>query len=178
MTHMGRNKEVFDAELEAIGQAMQRFAQRNKTDRHYTIFSDSQAALRRHSNDRPGPGQAQAHNIIDGEKVLKMNNCTVTLRWVPGHKGVPGNKQADTMAKRAAKELPEDTYSKRIMKTTSLTYFTRKMIETRMKATKEWIETGMAKNKKATKEWIETRMAKNKAYIPRKQMGVGKESTS
>jgi hypothetical protein len=27
---------------------------------------------------------------------------------------------------------------------------------------------------KATKEWIETRMAKNKAYIPRKQMGLGK----
>jgi hypothetical protein len=53
-THMGTNKEVFDAELEAIGQAMRTFAQRNQTNRHYTIFSDSQAALHRCSNDRPG----------------------------------------------------------------------------------------------------------------------------
>jgi ribonuclease HI len=150
---MGTNKEVFDAELKTIGQAMRRFAQINQTDRHYTIFSDSQAALRRCSNDRPGPGQAQARDIIDGEKVLKMNNCTVMLRWVPGHKGVPGNEQADAMAKRAAKEPPEDAYSKRIMKTTSLTYLARKTTETRTKA---------------TKEWIETRTAKNKAYIPRK----------
>jgi hypothetical protein len=46
-THMGTNGEVFDAELEAIGQAMRTFTQRNQTNRHYTIFSDSQAALRR-----------------------------------------------------------------------------------------------------------------------------------
>jgi ribonuclease HI len=86
-THIGANKEIFDAELETIGQAIRRFAQRNQTDRHYNIFSDSQLALRHCSNDRPGPGQAQARDIIDGEKVLKLNNCPVTLRWVPGHRG-------------------------------------------------------------------------------------------
>jgi ribonuclease HI len=130
-------EEIFDAELEAIGQAMRRFAQRNKTDRHYTIFSDSQSAFRRCSNDRPGPGQAQAREIIDGEKVLKLNNCTVTLRWVPGHGGVPGNEQADAMAKKAAKGPPKDAYARRVTKTASKTYLTRKATETRTKSTKD-----------------------------------------
>jgi hypothetical protein len=39
--HMGTNKEVFDAELEAVGQAIRTFAQRNQINRHYAIFSDS-----------------------------------------------------------------------------------------------------------------------------------------
>jgi hypothetical protein len=126
---------------------MRRFAQRNQNNRHYTIFSDSQAALRRCGNDRPGPGQAQAHAIIDGEKVLNLKDCTVTLRWVPSHKGVPENEQADAMAKRAAKEPPEDAYSRQITRVASLTYLARKTIETRTKATKEWIETHTAKSK-------------------------------
>jgi hypothetical protein len=88
-----------------------------------------------------------------------LNGCTVTLRWVPGHKGVPGNEQANAIAKRAAKEPPEDAYSRQIMRTASLTYLTRKTTETRTRA---------------TKEWIETRTAKSKAYIPRNQMGLRK----
>jgi hypothetical protein len=135
------------------------FTQRNQTNRHYTIFSDSQAALPRCSHDKPGPGQDQAHDIMDREKGLKLNKCMVMLRWVPGHKGVPGNEQANAMAKRAAKELPEDAYCRWITRTASLTYLRRKTTETRTKA---------------TKEWIETRTAKSKAYIPRKQMGLRK----
>jgi ribonuclease HI len=137
MTHMGTNKEIFDAELEAIGQAMRRFVQRNQTDRHYTIFSDSQPALRCCSNDRPGPGQPQAYDIIDGKKVLKLNNCTVTLRWVPGYRWVPGNEQADAMAKRTAKGPPEEAYTRRVTKTASKTYLMIKATETRTKSTKE-----------------------------------------
>jgi hypothetical protein len=138
---------------------MRAFAQRNQTNRYNTIFSDSQPALHRCSDGRLGPGQAQARDVIDGKKVLNFNDCTVTLRWVPSHKRVLGNEQADAIAKRAAKEPPDDAYSRWITRTPSLTYLTRQMTETRTKA---------------TKEWIETRTAKSKAYIPRKQMGLRK----
>jgi hypothetical protein len=76
--------------LEAICQAMRRFAQRNQAGRYYAIFSDSQAALRRCISDKTGLGQAQGRAIIDWEKVLNLQNCTAALRWVPSHRGVPG----------------------------------------------------------------------------------------
>jgi hypothetical protein len=63
------------------------------------------------------------------------------------------------MAKKAAKGPPEDAYARRVTKTASKTYLTRKATETRTKS---------------TKEWIETRTAKSKAYIPRKQIGLRK----
>jgi hypothetical protein len=63
------------------------------------------------------------------------------------------------MAKKAAKGPPEDAYTRRVMKSASKTYFTRKATETRTKS---------------TKEWIKTHTAKSKAYIPRKQIRLRK----
>ena len=54
---LGSNKEVFDAELFAIYQAMKVLEARDQTRRRYTIFSDSQAAIRSALNDSSGPGQ-------------------------------------------------------------------------------------------------------------------------
>ena len=45
--YLGRNKEVFDAEVFAIGHALRVLNRRAETGRRYTIFSDSQAALSR-----------------------------------------------------------------------------------------------------------------------------------
>ena len=56
-TYLGRNKEVFDAELFAIGQALEEFKGRKESNREYTVFSDSQAAISRIQHDRTGPGQ-------------------------------------------------------------------------------------------------------------------------
>ena len=33
---------------------------------------------------------------------LLSNNCRVVLQWIPAHCGVPGNEQADTLAKQGA----------------------------------------------------------------------------
>ena len=45
--YLGRNKEVFDAEIYAIHQAMTIINERNEAGIQYTIFSDSQAAIGR-----------------------------------------------------------------------------------------------------------------------------------
>jgi hypothetical protein len=82
---MGKNKEIFDAELLAIKEEMTRFNQWGHRNKHYTIFSDSRAAIQRCQNDERGPGQAMARSIIDASQVMLLNGNMVTLQWVPGH---------------------------------------------------------------------------------------------
>ena len=63
--HLGTNKEVFDAEVYAIYQALRVFEERGQTGRKYTIFSDCQPAIRRALSDALGPGQQWARAIIE-----------------------------------------------------------------------------------------------------------------
>jgi len=61
-THLGRQKEAFDAEMYAMSEAMKiadEKAEKEKFTR-VTVFMDSQATLRRIQSDEPGPGQVLA----------------------------------------------------------------------------------------------------------------------
>ena len=55
--HLGDNKEVFDAEVYAIAQALEVINRRQESGRRYTIFVDSTAAIDRVRTDSIGPGQ-------------------------------------------------------------------------------------------------------------------------
>lgn len=111
-------------------------------------------------NDKAGPGQALARSIIEGSRVLFINRCTATLRWVPAHKGVPGNEAADQMAKKAAESLEEDDrFSRAFIKTASLAYLKRKTADIR---------------REETKKWITNRTSKSKAYILREKTEMRK----
>lgn len=59
-TYLGRNKEVFDAEVFAILRAIRLLNERGETRREYTVFSDAQAAIARVQHNRWGPAQALA----------------------------------------------------------------------------------------------------------------------
>ena len=63
--HLGKNKEVYDAELYALYQAAKIFDERNDRDQTYTILSDSAAAIGRAKSDEMGPGQRFAVAIIE-----------------------------------------------------------------------------------------------------------------
>ena len=54
---LGKNKEVFDAEVFAVWQAHRAFEQRSERDREYTIFVDSTSTITRVRDDARGPGQ-------------------------------------------------------------------------------------------------------------------------
>ena len=56
---MGKNQEVYDAELHAIYRAMLTLFQEPR-GQNITIFADAQAALQRITSDAPGPGQRYA----------------------------------------------------------------------------------------------------------------------
>jgi len=102
--HLGRQKEAFDAEMYAMSEAV-KIADEicgRKEVRRVTIFTDSQATLRRIQSDEPGPGQVLALRTMNWESELLKKNIQVEYRWVPAHKGIEGNEEADLQATKAA----------------------------------------------------------------------------
>ena len=63
-TYLGKNREVFDAEVFALLRAVRLLDERGESGREYTIFSDAQAAVMRIQHDRRGPAQALARAVI------------------------------------------------------------------------------------------------------------------
>ena len=135
---MGKNKEVFDAEVFAVGQALQVLNRRGEEGREYTIFSDSQAALTRVQHDRTGPGQGLAIEAITTARAITDRGNKISLRWTPSHEGIEGNEVADSMAKRAAEER-EGRAEPGYLNEASLSHLTRVTTENRSNSTAEWI---------------------------------------
>ena len=100
--YLGHNKEVFDAEVFAIYQALRLLDRRQAAGQQYTIFSDSQAAIQRIRTDMLGPGQQWARAAMEVHARLTARGNEVTLHWVPAHSGVMGNEVVDGLAKEAA----------------------------------------------------------------------------
>ena len=136
--YLGKNKEVFDAELFAISRALKEIDSRAEENRRYTIFSDSQAAISRVQHDRTGPGQTLAVRSIETTRSLTTRGNRVTIRWTPSHAGIPGNERADRMAKRAA-EGKEEEACQEYLREASLSHLTRVTTEARSNATAVWI---------------------------------------
>ena len=98
---LGSNKEVFDAELYAIYQTMGTLEAKGQTGRWYTVFSDSQAAIRRAVHDGLGPGQQWARATIEAATRIMVHNNRIWVCWVPARRGIQGNETADRTAKEA-----------------------------------------------------------------------------
>ena len=137
-TFLGSNKEVFDAEVFAILQALRLIDSRGEFGKEYTIFSDSQAAIARAQHTDCGPAQALASAAVDLSHQISARGCSVSLRWTPAHQGVEGNEQADARARRAA-ERREEQADPDFLRETSLSHLTRISTEKRATQTGQWI---------------------------------------
>jgi ribonuclease HI len=138
--HLGKNKEVFDAELFALYRAVLRFNERKEKDSNYTVFVDSQGALRRCCGDYIGSGQCWARAICLITDEMMDRGCTLTARWVPSHVGVEGNEQADQMAKTAAaSEIYGDRISRQFLPAVTIAHLRRRTTERKTRETTAWI---------------------------------------
>ena len=113
------NKEVFDAEVFAVWQALYVLEQRKESGRSYIIFVDSTSAITRVRDDARGPGQRFGVAAIEVGSHLAAAGNEVTIRWVPASAGAEGNEVVDRYAKDAAtgrapgEESPEGKRTRR-----------------------------------------------------------------
>ena len=80
--HLGANKDVFDAEVFAIYQALKAF----EAGHRFAILADSQAAIQRIRTDAAGPGQGQPLRFVHGwcpeaTRSPSFGSCPLRDRW-------------------------------------------------------------------------------------------------
>ena len=87
---------VFQAEVAAIGKAAELLAERSDV-RYVKILVDSQAAISAVGN--PLVTSREVAKTIDQLNKLASKTTSVTIVWIPAHKGHTGNERADVLAK-------------------------------------------------------------------------------
>ena len=100
--HLGNNREVFEAEVFAIYQALGTFEAGQETSRRYRIFSNCRPAVRRVMADALGATQHCARACIEVGSRFVAAGSEIGISWVPAHSEVEGNEIADDIAKKAA----------------------------------------------------------------------------
>uniref|UniRef100_A0ABD2W5Y8 Reverse transcriptase domain-containing protein n=1 Tax=Trichogramma kaykai TaxID=54128 RepID=A0ABD2W5Y8_9HYME len=97
-----KQMSVFTAECAAINRALEIIA--NKKLNKTAIFTDSLSAaqsINTEINVRTNPFIAKAKNTYS--KYLCTNpNAEINIYWIPAHKGIKGNEDAERLAKEAA----------------------------------------------------------------------------
>ncbi|CBF76131.1 ribonuclease H family protein [Aspergillus nidulans FGSC A4] len=100
-SYMGQQSEstVYVAELQGILLALVIILQRQM--QHAVIFTDNQATLQALRNPGSQSGQYILEAIIMALNKGRKAGLNVHFRWIPAHRGVEGNEQADRRAKEA-----------------------------------------------------------------------------
>ncbi|XP_071572363.1 uncharacterized protein [Temnothorax nylanderi] len=102
---VGSHSTVFTAEILAILRCTEHLLSNNTKGRKINICSDSRAAIL-------ALAKTTTKSALVWDCMLALERLSglnkVTLVWVPGHQGIPGNEIADSLAKKGANEAPSD----------------------------------------------------------------------
>ena len=100
------HNSVYQAEAHAITQSAKLMINKEITNRDIEIYSDSQAVLK--SLQKTKIKSRCIKDCSDTLKNLVNKQNTITLKWIPGHRGFEGNERADKLAKEGSQQR-EDT---------------------------------------------------------------------
>jgi ribonuclease HI len=105
---MGSLSTVFFAEVMAILRCAELLLTKHHKRRRIHICSDSSAAIAALAKITTESSLVwECMQVL--QKLSKSNR--VTLMWIPGHQGIPGNEEADRLAKEGAVEVPPDQFA-------------------------------------------------------------------
>lgn len=102
---LGKSKEILDAELWAILEALgiARNETLNARDMPITIFRNSQKALNAIEPPYIHQGNRVLRNLIyQKTKDLQNDGHTMAIRWAPSHSGLSGNERVDLTGRMRA----------------------------------------------------------------------------
>jgi len=148
----GTNKEVYDAELYALLQAVKRFGKRKTTGQNFTVFTDAQGALDRCRNGHVGPGQALTKAIIRWSQVIRDLDVALGPR---AHRCLRQRDGRNTGKAAARSEWVGR--NDHLVATISLTRLRRKITE---------------RTRQEVKERIDLRIGKRQEYLPPRKPGL------
>ena len=134
---LGTQSTVYAAELQGIRMGLLP-AVHDARVRELFIFTDNQAAIQAIYRPRQPSGQEVIAEIWNYLRSLRGRGTGVSIHWIPGHEGIPGNEEADKRAKAAAgmgKEVQAEQGSGKQCKLASAA---KRVI--RQKAVDEWAD--------------------------------------
>lgn len=105
--NLGPNSLVYNGELEGITSALELAVKNRYSSKDIRVYADNQAALYRLKSLSGNPGQACQIRALRAARTLRERDNITTLEWVPGHRNIVGNEEADSLAKYAAKCPPK-----------------------------------------------------------------------
>ncbi|KAG2755647.1 hypothetical protein P692DRAFT_201681058, partial [Suillus brevipes Sb2] len=96
---------VYEAELVGIILAVQLLKEMGGRRGTISLSINNQAAIRVTEVFRSQPGHYLMDHFHEDPRLLipEHDERRLKVRWTPGHVGIPGNEEADTHVKRAAR---------------------------------------------------------------------------